>query len=95
MAETSALPSPGPLAEPTLAAAGVDYAALGRESLALWTVACDAWCDYVVQLARVAGPAAWMEANLRLAGEAVEIFSLATADRLKEAGVTTPLLCDA
>lgn len=94
MAETSPAPPVAPPA-PAVGFAGVDYAALGGESLALWRAACDAWCDYLVQIARVAGPAAWIETNLRLAEEAADIFSLAAAHRLREGGVTTPLLCDA
>ena len=72
-----------------------DAYGLAREGLALWSTACGAWGDYFTLLARASGPAAVFDAQMRLFAEGLDLCSQAAGERLKDAGVTTPLLNDA
>ena len=66
-----------------------------REGLSLWFAACSAWGDYLTVIGRATGPAAVVEAQTRLFADSLDLCSQATANRLKDAGVTAPLLNDA
>ena len=73
----------------------LDPFGVAREGLALWFAACSAWGDYFAVLGRATGPAAVIEAQTRLFADSLDLCSQATASRLKDAGVTAPLLNDA
>lgn len=72
-----------------------DPSGAAREGFALWCAACSAWGDYLSGLACASGPAAMVDAQTRLLADCLDLCSQATANRLKDAGVATPLLNDA
>ncbi|HEY0650514.1 hypothetical protein [Phenylobacterium sp.] len=72
-----------------------DAFGVAREGLALWCAACSAWGDYLTVLSRATGPTALVDAQTRLFADSLDLCSQATANRLKDAGVTAPLLNDA
>ena len=95
------MPTPTAPARPEPARAGAatlhvwDPFDAAREGLALWCAACSAWGDYLSVLGRATGPAAVLDAQTQLFADSLDLCSQATANRLKEAGVTAPLLNDA
>jgi len=99
--EETAMSMPTAADRPELAPAGVaalhawDPFGPAREGLALWCAACSAWGDYLTVIGRATGPAALLEAQTRLFADSLDLCSQATANRLKDAGVTAPLLNDA
>lgn len=99
--EETAMPAPTepvrhePAPAGTLTLYAWDPFGAAREGLALWFAACSAWGDYLAVLGRASGPAAVIEAQTRLFADSLELCSQATASRLKDAGVTAPLLNDA
>ena len=92
------MPAPArhpPTPHPTASLSAWDAFGAGREGLAVWFAACSAWGDYLAMLSRATGPAAVIEAQTRLLADTFDLCNLATANRLKDAGVTAPLLNDA
>lgn len=68
---------------------------VASDGLGLWVAGCRAWSEYVADLSRAIGPAALLDAQARWLAEGFDLCSQATADRLRDAGVTAPLLNDA
>lgn len=66
-----------------------------REGLALWFAACSAWGEYFARVARASGPAALVDAQTRLLADCLDLCGQATGNRLRDAGVASPLLNDA
>lgn len=94
------MPDPNDAVRPDSAAAEAvtsewDAFGLAREGLALWSAGCNAWSEYLTTLSQAMTPAAIFDAQARLFAEGLDLCAQATASRLKEAGVTAPLLNDA
>lgn len=98
MAARSAPPTataPQPFAPWTQAWGGMDGYAFAQEAMSAWTCACAAWTDYLGRVATSTGPAALFDAGAQLMTDSLDICSRAAAARLKDVGVSTPLLNDA
>lgn len=74
---------------------GVDGYAFTREAMGAWACASTAWMNYLGRLATSATPLAAFDAGSALMTDCLEICSRAASDRLKDAGLATPLLNDA
>jgi len=72
-----------------------DQTAVTQEMFGAWTSACNAWGDYLSRLAAAPDPLGAFDAGAQLLAESVQIFSRATAARLRDGGLSTPLLNDA
>jgi len=72
-----------------------DQAAATQEMLDAWTCAWGAWSDYLTRLAGASGPMEVLDAGTRLMTDSIEICTRTAAVRLRDGGVTTPLLNDA
>ena len=68
---------------------------LGRETRGAWGRACEAWGSYVMDMNRLFGPMAVLEANTRLLADLTDLGAAAAAARLHDGGLETPLLSDA
>lgn len=84
-----------PISAGTATLAGWDPLCETQEGLALWFAACNAWGRYVCDIALASGPVAVVDAQTRLFADCLDLCGQAMASRLKDAGVTAPLLNDA
>lgn len=66
-----------------------------RDGLGLWFASCRAWSDVLTDLSRATGPGAILDVQSKWLAEGFDLCSQATAERLRQAGVTAPLLNDA
>lgn len=74
---------------------GVDGYAFTREAMSAWACATTAWMNYLGRLATSPTPLAVFDAGSALMTDCLKICSQAASDRLKDAGLSTPLLNDA
>lgn len=99
-ATTSKTPAPFDAATrdalgPWVQAWGVDGYAFACEAMGAWACASTAWMNYLGRLTTCATPLAAFDAGSALMTDCLEICSRAASDRLKDAGLATPLLNDA
>lgn len=66
-----------------------------QEVLELWATSYGLWRDYWLRLATATGPTAVIDAGWRLMLDGAEVYGVAAGARLRDAGLTTPLLSDA